>query len=199
MGDMKGKKTTKKFKANLRRVDWIFIILDVVSLTGAIITYTGRLYFVYFCLAFILCSFILLDRIIGRGKYREIKYTLLLFGTVLSVYWSMYFFVFSFPIDGVGGSGIYNTDGEKELQETEGFEKIIMPFREGELSGWLYRQSKEQKAPLLIFFCGAGECSADSMISFREEGNLMDYLPDYDFLCMDYPGYGNSDACFCFL
>lgn len=50
---------------------------------------------------------------------------------------------------------------------------------------------------MLIFFCGAGECSADSMNIFYDEGNLIDHLPDYAFLCFDYPGYGNSDGIVC--
>jgi hypothetical protein len=41
----------------------------------------------------------------------------------------------------------------------------------GKTDGWLYKQSDE-KAPLIIFFDGAGECSAEIVRRFHEEGIL---------------------------
>lgn len=191
MKDHKRDDKTRKIKINLKWVDGLFIILGLAALIGAVFSYTGRQNFINYCLAIIVCSFVLLYRIIDKGKYKVIKYILLFFGTMAAIFWSFYFSSFSYP---VGSFRKTNVTGERLLQETEGFEKISISFRDGKLSGWLYRQSEEQEAPLFIFFCGAGECSADSMSSFYEEGNLMSYLPDYNFLCMDYPGYGDSDG-----
>lgn len=47
---------------------------------------------------------------------------------------------------------------------------------------------------MFVFFTGAGECSAKAMNNFYQDGNLMEYLPNYDFLCIDYPSYGESDG-----
>jgi pimeloyl-ACP methyl ester carboxylesterase len=63
----------------------------------------------------------------------------------------------------------------------------------GNINGWLYKQTNE-KAPLIIFFNGAGECSAETVRKFYEEGILSEYFPDYSFLCTDYPNYGLSEG-----
>lgn len=181
----------KRKKTDLKWIDWLFIILGLASIVGAAVTLSGRANFVYMCLAVIACAFILLYRKINKGKKIVIKSIALFLGTMAAIYWSIAFFVCSYPVSDYGK---INVAGEKFLQETKGFEKKSISFLDGKLEGWLYRQSEEQEAPLLIFFCGAGECSADSMSSFYKDGSLMDYLSDYDFLCMDYPGYGNSDG-----
>lgn len=179
----------KKRKKYFRGFDGLIIKLGLASVIGATLTYSGREYFVYFCLALIVCAFIFIYRRINEGKYILIKYVPLVIGLFILAYWALEFYETSFPV--------YGTEypkGESILQETEGFEKVSIDFRDGKLEGWFYRQSLVQEAPLLIFFCGAGESSAKAMCGFYEEGNLMDYLPDYDFLCFDYPGYGNSDG-----
>ncbi len=179
----------KRINTKLKWADWLFIVLSLASIIGAAVTFSGRQNFVYFCFAVIISAFIVLYRKISKGKKILIKNIALFMGTMVAVYWSIAFFITSFPV-----YGKINTAGESLLQETEGFNKISISFQDGKLEGWLYRQSKEQEAPLFIFFCGAGECSADSMSGFYNDGNLMDYLPDYNFLCLDYPGYGNSDG-----
>lgn len=179
----------KRKKSDANWIDWLFIGLGLAAVIGAVVTFSKRQNFVYFCFAIILCGFILLYRKISKGKKILIKNIGLFFVTMAAIYWSIAFFVTSFPVE-----GRRNPKEEKFLQETEGFSKISIPFQDGKLEGWLYSQSKELEAPLFIFLCGAGESSAASMSGFYKEGNLIDYLPNYDFLCFDYPGYGNSDG-----
>lgn len=188
MGNKKLYDVIKSKLSNIKKVDWLLIVLVFASFVGANVTFAGRLNFIYFCLATITCLYILIYRRIQGGK-RLLKNTALFLGTMVAVYWSFAFYITSFP-----GYRSYNNAGEKLLHETEGFEKVSIPFRDGKLEGWWYRRSIEQEAPLFVFFCGAGECSADSMTIFYEDNNLMDYIENYDLLCLDYPGYGNSDG-----
>jgi hypothetical protein len=184
----KGNKIRRN-KSDLKRTDWLFVGLGLAAIMGAIVTFTKRQNFIYYCLGIILCGFVLLYRKISRGKNILIKNIILFIGTILAFYWSFSFFITSFPVN-----PRRSPKEELFLQETEGFSKVYIPFQDGRLEGWLYSQSKEPEAPLFIFFSGAGECSADSMSIFYKEGNLIDYLPDYNFLCFDYPGYGKSDG-----
>lgn len=70
------------------------------------------------------------------------------------------------------------------------YEEIQFNKDDQELSGWLLK-NEEGKAPLVIYFGGNGECSARRFHN-NKESNLWNYFDGYNFLMIDYPGYGNS-------
>ena len=61
------------------------------------------------------------------------------------------------------------------------------------LSGWVkFNKPKEEKSPLIIFFGGNASNSSSSMMSFNTSGFFSTYVPECNFMCVDYPGYGLS-------
>lgn len=63
---------------------------------------------------------------------------------------------------------------------------------EPDLRGWFYKNA-EGKAPLVIYFGGNGECSA-RRFRWNEDNNIWKNFEDYNFMMVDYPGYGLSEG-----
>lgn len=76
--------------------------------------------------------------------------------------------------------------------ENENYEEIKITKDDDILNGWLLKNI-EGKAPLIIYFGGNGECSAR-----RFDTNFVskkwDYFKGYNFMMVDYPGYGNNSG-----
>ena len=61
------------------------------------------------------------------------------------------------------------------------------------LRGWIkYNNPKDKKAPLVIFYYGNASNAAGLMRAFEQEGKFETTFKGYNFMCIDYPGYGKS-------
>lgn len=172
----------------IKTKDWILITILIASLIGCIVQFQRRYLFFYFFLPFIFSVFFLVESRICKGKMMILKKLGLFLVMMFLIYCSGVFFITSIPV--IGGR---NQGSEMYLKKLDSMEQISIPSMNGDLDGWLYKQS-EEKAPLIIFFNGAGECSAGTVKMFYENGILSEYFPDYNFLCTDYPSYGFSDG-----
>lgn len=75
------------------------------------------------------------------------------------------------------------------LKLLEDFEEINI--NNNSLRGWIKYNSKEQKAPLVIFFGGNAQNTSNNCLYFSNN-NLFSYFEGYNFMSVDYPGYGLS-------
>ncbi len=171
----------------IKTVDLILLILSAASLIGCIVEFQRRSRLLYYCIPLIFFIFFLLERKITE-KRKIIKMAALFAGVIFAVYCSVVFYLQSTPI-----AYVRDTQSEMYLEKIDCFEQLSIPSMNGNTGGWLYKQSNE-KAPLIIFFNGAGECSAAIVHKFHESGILSEYFPGYNFLSTDYPSYGLSDG-----
>ncbi|MBP7174612.1 MAG: hypothetical protein KBA53_00145 [Thermoclostridium sp.] len=177
----------KKFKTG----DWILLILSAASLVGCIVEYQRRYRFIYFCLPLIFFIFFFVQRRFNKEKGMLVKMAALFLVTMFVIYCSLVFYITSTPI-----GMVRDLASERFVSENEIFEQLSIPSMNGNASGWLYKHSDE-KAPLVIFFNGAGECASETVWRFWEEGILSEYFPGSHFMCTDYPSYGFSDGFVC--
>ena len=171
----------------LQVIDWVLIVLSVLFFVGCVFEFQRRNLLLYFCIPLFLCLFLLTERRIG-GKYQILKKIPLLLVTLFLIYSSIVFNLTSSPLFGVRDKG-----SENYLIGKDYFQQVSIPTMSGLMHGWLYRKFDE-KAPLIIFFNGAGECAAETVAKFYKEEILSNYFPEYNFLCTDYPGYGLSEG-----
>ncbi len=175
----------KKIKA----VDVILLVLSVASLVGCVLEFQRRSMLLYYLIPLIFFIFFLLERKISKTEKRRIIKMAALFAVVIfAIYCSAIFYLQSTPI-----GYVRDTESEIYLEKMECFEQLSIPTMNGKADGWLYKQSDE-KAPLIIFFNGAGECSAATVRKLHEGGILSEYFPGYNFMSTDYPSYGISDG-----
>lgn len=160
----------------------------VISLIGCIVQFQKRYLFMYFYLPFFLSLFFFVEDKIAKGKMVLVKRFGLILALMLILYIGTFFYLSSSPIRKNRSQG-----SELYLMNLDCMEQISISSMNGNLDGWLYKQS-DKKVPLIIFFNGAGECSAETVRTFYEDGILSKYFPDYNFLSTDYPGYGLSDG-----
>ena len=102
---------------------------------------------------------------------------------ILSIQESMFFY----PSHDSGAYSILS-------QNTE-FEEIKISYKNnGYLCGWMkYNVDKNEVAPLLIFFGGNAQNSSATCLNYQEN-DIYKYYNEYNFLMVDYPGYGISDG-----
>ena len=172
----------------LKISDWILIVVLMASLIGCIVEFQRRSFFLYYCIPLVFSIFFLVEKNIKRGKKLILKMTGLFLATIVAIYCSIVFTLSSIPVQGGRDQG-----SERYLLDMDCFEQLSIPSMNGNIDGWLYKQSNE-KSPLIIFFNGAGECSAETVRMFYENGILSEYFPNYNFMCTDYPSYGLSDG-----
>lgn len=61
------------------------------------------------------------------------------------------------------------------------------------LQGWIkFNKPKEEKSPLIIYFGGNAGNSSAQMNSFNHAQMFQTYFPEFNFMTVDYPGYGLS-------
>ncbi len=172
--------------SNLKAKDWVFLVIIAASLVGCIVQFGQRTLFLYFFLPLVLAIFFLVESRMVKGKLVLLKKILLFLGAMFVLFCALVFVITSTPIKGGRDQG-----SENYLMGQGSMQQVAIPSMHGDMDGWLYKQSDE-KAPLLIFFNGAGECAAKTVRLFHEDKVLADYFPGYHFLCVDYPGYGLS-------
>lgn len=61
------------------------------------------------------------------------------------------------------------------------------------ISGWIYQNVPNAKAPLLIFFGGNAQNSSNTCMGFLHS-NTYQYFEGYNIMFIDYPGYGLSEG-----
>ena len=84
----------------------------------------------------------------------------------------------------------HDRESYEENQKFINYEEIHFNKDNKEFSGWLLKNEKG-RAPLVIYFGGNGECSARRFHTYKKS-NDWDYFEGYNFMMIDYPGYGNS-------
>ncbi len=173
----------------IKIADIILLILAAASLVGCILEFQRRSRLLYYFIPLVFFIFFLLERRISKTEKRKIiKMAALFAGVILAIYFSVVFYLQSTPI-----AYVRDAQSEVYLEKIESVEQLSIPSMNGHTDGWLYKQSDE-KAPLIIFFNGAGECSAAIVRKFHENGILSEYFPGYNFMSTDYPSYGISDG-----
>ena len=69
------------------------------------------------------------------------------------------------------------------------YSEIVFTAENGKTYHGMMYQAKNEKAPLVIYFGGNGECSYRNL-RIREEQDQWKYFEGYHYLFMDYDGYG---------
>lgn len=80
----------------------------------------------------------------------------------------------------------------KAVEGLDSVTKISVDGRYGNMSGWLM-ESGEENAPLIVYFGGNKECSALRM-KYLSEDRYGEVFDGFDFVCVDYPGYCESEG-----
>jgi len=80
-----------------------------------------------------------------------------------------------------------------KLLNEENFEEIQIDNKGKLLSGWIKYNTKQEQAPLLIFFGGNAQNSSNTCLSFLNN-DMYKYFENYNFMIIDYPGYGLSEG-----
>ncbi|MCM1307443.1 MAG: alpha/beta hydrolase [Butyrivibrio sp.] len=85
-----------------------------------------------------------------------------------------------------------DAEAHREVEELALATPISFDAKSGKLSGWLM-ESGNKSAPLVIYFGGNKECSALRMKRLAE-GSVKETFGGFDFACVDYPGYCESEG-----
>ena len=80
-----------------------------------------------------------------------------------------------------------------QLLNEESFEEIRIDNNGKLLDGWIKYNTKQQQAPLLIFFGGNAQNSSNTCLNFLDTDKY-EYFQGYNFMIVDYPRYGLSDG-----
>lgn len=79
-----------------------------------------------------------------------------------------------------------------EVESLDSVEALVIDGKAGKMSGWLM-ECGEDNAPLIIYFGGNKECSALRM-KYLSEDRYREVFDGFDFACVDYPGYCDSEG-----
>lgn len=85
-----------------------------------------------------------------------------------------------------------NEEAHREVKGLDSVEALVVDGKAGKMSGWLM-ESGEDNAPLIIYFGGNKECSALRM-KYLSEDRYREVFDGFDFACVDYPGYCDSEG-----
>lgn len=78
------------------------------------------------------------------------------------------------------------------LSKRDSYEKIFITGENGErYSGWLHKNENSKKT---ILYCGGNAQSSAATMRDYDMDKLWDSFLDYNFLMIDYPGYGESEG-----
>jgi pimeloyl-ACP methyl ester carboxylesterase len=79
------------------------------------------------------------------------------------------------------------------LQDRPGFREVMFTAGNGKTYHGMMYQANDEKAPLVIYFGGNGEVSYRNL-RMRETQNHWDYFAGFNYLFVDYEGYGLNDG-----
>lgn len=85
-----------------------------------------------------------------------------------------------------------NEEAHREVKGLDSVEALVVDGKAGKMSGWLM-ESGDADAPLIIYFGGNKECSALRM-KYLSEDRYREVFDGFDFACVDYPGYCDSEG-----
>lgn len=80
-----------------------------------------------------------------------------------------------------------------QLLTEENFEEIQIDNNGEILDGWIKYNTEQEQAPLLIFFEGNAQNSSNICLNFLNTDKYK-YFENYNFMIIDYPGFGLSDG-----
>lgn len=83
-------------------------------------------------------------------------------------------------------------EAEFYLDNNDSFERMTIDCDDLVLRGWLHRANGDSKKTL-IYFGGNAETSATTLVDYDIDG-MWNCFADYNFIMIDYPGYGLSDG-----
>lgn len=81
----------------------------------------------------------------------------------------------------------------EKLKDIREFSEISINNGKNVLHGWLKENTEKEVAPLVIFFGGNAQNSSNTCINFYNN-SIYQYFEGYNFLIVDYPGYGLSEG-----
>jgi len=87
----------------------------------------------------------------------------------------------------------HDEESYKQLLDKANFEEIKIDNNGKLLNGWIKYNTEQHPAPLLIFFGGNAQNSSNTCLNFLNN-NIYQYFENYNFMIIDYPGYGLSDG-----
>ena len=87
----------------------------------------------------------------------------------------------------------HDVESYNKLLENEKFKEVTIVNNGKVLKGWFVNNTKNEKAPLLIFFGGNANNTSNLCMRF-EIKNIFNYFENYNVLMVDYPGYGLSEG-----
>lgn len=93
--------------------------------------------------------------------------------------------LFFHPVKGI--------ESQTFLQNRPGYQEVTINSASGKTYHGVMYQTTDQKAPLVIYFGGNGECSYQRMQAL-EMSSRWDAFAGYHMLYMDYEGYGLNDG-----
>jgi len=120
---------------------------------------------------------------------RRIKRALV---AVLSVFAIFCVLVFAFQ-DAMIFLNVPYSDSFEFLRSRSGFIKIEFEAEDNRIFHGVKFQAYDEPAPLLIYFGGNGEVSYRHM-HIREQRNQWRYFAGFNYLFIDYVGYGRNDG-----
>mgnify|MGYP004596695051 FL=1 len=80
-----------------------------------------------------------------------------------------------------------------QLLSEPDFEEIQIDNNGKLIHGWFKFNTSKQPAPLLIFFGGNVQNSSNTCLNYLKNDNFK-YFENYNFMIVDYPGYGLSEG-----
>ena len=105
--------------------------------------------------------------------------------------------MFFYPsFDNESNTWLHNQSSFEEITITTVDEDAVsssLNMNTSTLSGWIkFNRPKTEKAPLVIYFGGNAQSSANTMRAFEVDGKFSSTFKGYNFMYVDYPGYGLS-------
>ena len=87
----------------------------------------------------------------------------------------------------------HDNASHERLLNDETFEEIIIDNGGQTLTGWFRANIDSENGPLLILFGGNAQSASNTCAEFLDNGTYS-YFEGYNFLMVDYPGYGLSEG-----
>lgn len=87
----------------------------------------------------------------------------------------------------------HDEESYNKLLNEKDFEEIRIDNNDSLLDGWFKYNTQEKPAPLLLFFGGNSQNSSNTCMNFLNN-DIYKYFEGYNFMIIDYPGYGLSDG-----
>jgi len=167
------------FLAGIIGITGVFFFFKMGSLISAVIPVT----------AVILVLNIILYSLSYKFKTKRIMFAIVIANIIASVFGLVYAVQ-----DRIMFSRVTSPESRKFLQGRSDYREIEFTADNGKTyHGMLHIASVSDNSPLIIYFGGNGEVSHKRMRSF-EENNRWQYFDGYNFIYIDYEGYGLNDG-----